>query len=93
MRWLRPNSECCKVYTDDQGEVGDAENKPHIYKLEIGGAGKGTAGLRVQGDEHQQGCKAHGSSLIEVFIWKQQSSVPAGERRGLSLRRFSVCAL
>ena len=64
------------MHDNDDRQEGDAEHEPHVDILEVGGAGERVAGLRVEGDEDQQGGQAHSTSLIKGLDGQQQRAVP-----------------
>ena len=62
---------------DDDRQIGEVKYEPHVDVLEVCCAGEGVAGLRVQGDEHQQEGETHDASLVEGLHRQQQRPVSA----------------
>lgn len=79
----------CHVDGDDEGQVTQAEQVPHINVLRVGGLGEGGRGLGVEWEEGQQGGEAHGAPLVEELRGQVQRAVPgAGKRLELTGEAF-----
>lgn len=68
-----------QVYADDESEEADVEDEPHVDMLEVGCAGQRRTCIRVERDEHQQRCQAHGALVVELVHRQVQRQISVTE--------------
>ena len=60
---------------NSSGEESNAEHEPNVNVFKVGCARKGREGLRVQGDEGEQGGEAHHATVLEAVEWQEEGGV------------------
>lgn len=65
----------CYMGNGSGGEKSDAEDEPDVNMFEIGCAGEGGQGFRVEGDKGEQGGEAHHATVLEVVESQEEGGV------------------